>query len=70
MRRISQTLRFKARIIGEFYKSPMNAPSFDNGFRYFISGVEAWLPAESSSFVIIGDSITDGRGSTTNANNR
>jgi hypothetical protein len=38
--------------------------------RYFISGVEAWLPSESSSFVIIGDSITDGRGSTTNANNR
>ncbi|KAJ5769756.1 uncharacterized protein N7511_001807 [Penicillium nucicola] len=37
---------------------------------YLISGVEAWLPASSSGFVIIGDSITDGRGSTTNANNR
>ncbi|KAJ6050819.1 uncharacterized protein N7446_005444 [Penicillium canescens] len=37
---------------------------------YLISGVEAWLPSRSSGFVIIGDSITDGRGSTTNANNR
>lgn len=39
-------------------------------FRYLISGVEAWLPSRSSGFVIIGDSITDGRGSTTNANDR
>ncbi|KAJ5143438.1 Extracellular GDSL-like lipase/acylhydrolase [Penicillium bovifimosum] len=37
---------------------------------YFISGVEAHLPSKSSGFAIIGDSITDGRGSTTNANNR
>ncbi|CRL23266.1 Lipase, GDSL [Penicillium camemberti] len=37
---------------------------------YFISGVEASLPSESSSFAIIGDSITDGRGSTTNGNDR
>ncbi|KAJ5791130.1 uncharacterized protein N7518_008141, partial [Penicillium psychrosexuale] len=37
---------------------------------YFISGVEACLPFESSGFVIIGDSITDGRGSTTNGNDR
>ncbi|KAJ6124537.1 Extracellular GDSL-like lipase/acylhydrolase [Penicillium samsonianum] len=37
---------------------------------YLISGVEAWLPSESSGFAIIGDSITDGRGSTTNGNDR
>ncbi|CAI7594581.1 unnamed protein product [Penicillium glandicola] len=37
---------------------------------YFISGVEAWLPSESSGFVIVGDSITDGRASTTNGNDR
>ncbi|KAJ5824714.1 Extracellular GDSL-like lipase/acylhydrolase [Penicillium robsamsonii] len=37
---------------------------------YFISGVEAFLPSKSSAFVIIGDSITDGRGSTTNGNDR
>ncbi|ELR08091.1 hypothetical protein GMDG_02918 [Pseudogymnoascus destructans 20631-21] len=29
---------------------------------YFVSGVEAWVPAASSSFIILGDSITDGRG--------
>ncbi|KAJ5283128.1 Extracellular GDSL-like lipase/acylhydrolase [Penicillium chrysogenum] len=37
---------------------------------YFVSGVEARLPSKSSGFVIIGDSITDGRGSTTNGNDR
>ncbi|KAL2004504.1 hypothetical protein VTN00DRAFT_3389 [Thermoascus crustaceus] len=37
---------------------------------YFLSAVEAWLPAASSGFAIIGDSITDGRGSDTNENNR
>lgn len=37
---------------------------------YFISAVEAWAPADHSAFVILGDSITDGRGSTDDANNR
>ncbi|KAH9902088.1 SGNH hydrolase-type esterase domain-containing protein [Xylariomycetidae sp. FL2044] len=38
---------------------------------YFISGVEAWLPrAASRSVAVVGDSITDGRGSTTNGNDR
>ncbi|KAB5580398.1 SGNH hydrolase-type esterase domain-containing protein [Coniochaeta sp. 2T2.1] len=37
---------------------------------YFISGVDAYLPSKSSALVIVGDSITDGRGSTTNGNNR
>ncbi|KAL5350700.1 hypothetical protein ACLOAV_004269 [Pseudogymnoascus australis] len=37
---------------------------------YFVSGVEAWAPATASSFIILGDSITDGRGSDDNKNNR
>ncbi|KAK6203768.1 hypothetical protein LQW54_008780 [Pestalotiopsis sp. IQ-011] len=37
---------------------------------YFLSTVEAWAPASTSALVILGDSITDGRGSTDNANNR
>ncbi|KAJ5086168.1 hypothetical protein N7532_010939 [Penicillium argentinense] len=37
---------------------------------YFISAIEGRLDTSSSSFAIVGDSITDGRGSTTNANNR
>lgn len=37
---------------------------------YFVSAVEAWAPSSTSALVILGDSITDGRGSTDNANNR
>ncbi|KAJ4415972.1 hypothetical protein N0V85_002474 [Neurospora sp. IMI 360204] len=39
---------------------------------YFLSVVEAWKPtsSNSSAFIILGDSITDGRGSTDDANNR
>ncbi|KFY18489.1 hypothetical protein V493_08574 [Pseudogymnoascus sp. VKM F-4281 (FW-2241)] len=37
---------------------------------YFVSGIEAWAPATASSFIILGDSITDGRGSDDNKNNR
>ncbi|KXX75973.1 hypothetical protein MMYC01_206831 [Madurella mycetomatis] len=37
---------------------------------YFVSAVEAWAPANHSAFVILGDSITDGRGSTDDGNNR
>ncbi|KAM7204732.1 SGNH hydrolase-type esterase domain containing protein [Naviculisporaceae sp. PSN 640] len=37
---------------------------------YFISAVEAWAPSNTSAFTILGDSITDGRGSTDDANNR
>ncbi|KAG2415919.1 hypothetical protein HFD88_007111 [Aspergillus terreus] len=37
---------------------------------YFLSGVEAISPARTRSCALIGDSITDGRGSTTNQNNR
>ncbi|KAM3421132.1 hypothetical protein BST61_g1545 [Cercospora zeina] len=37
---------------------------------YLISALEAWAPRNSKSLVIVGDSITDGRGSTTNGNDR
>ncbi|THY68000.1 extracellular GDSL-like lipase/acylhydrolase [Aureobasidium pullulans] len=37
---------------------------------YFLSAVEVWSPPQARGFAIVGDSITDGRGSTTNANNR
>ncbi|OTA76571.1 hypothetical protein M434DRAFT_383377 [Hypoxylon sp. CO27-5] len=37
---------------------------------YFLTAVEAWAPKTTAALVILGDSITDGRGSTDNANNR
>lgn len=37
---------------------------------YFISALEGYVPKESSALIIVGDSITDGRGSTTNHNDR
>lgn len=37
---------------------------------YFLSSVEAWVPKSTGSLLIVGDSITDGRGSDTNKNNR
>lgn len=37
---------------------------------YFLSGVDVSAPAEASSIVALGDSITDGHGSTTNGNDR
>jgi len=38
--------------------------------RYFVSAIEVWSPPTTRAFVIVGDSITDGRGSDTNMNNR
>jgi lysophospholipase L1-like esterase len=37
---------------------------------YFISGVDVVAPYPAASIVILGDSITDGHGATTDANNR
>ncbi|KAF2448995.1 SGNH hydrolase [Karstenula rhodostoma CBS 690.94] len=37
---------------------------------YFVSAVEAWVPPSTGTLAIIGDSITDGRGSETDKNNR
>ncbi|RDW84219.1 SGNH/GDSL hydrolase family protein [Aspergillus mulundensis] len=51
----------------------VNAPSVSDASVerwYLISAVEAWAPKREVGLVILGDSITDGRGSTDNANNR
>ncbi|MGW4466706.1 SGNH/GDSL hydrolase family protein [Micromonospora sp. NPDC004704] len=37
---------------------------------YLLSGVEAWCDRSAAAVVMLGDSLTDGRGSTTNSNNR
>lgn len=37
---------------------------------YFISGIDVMADASTHAIAILGDSITDGRGSTTNGNNR
>jgi lysophospholipase L1-like esterase len=37
---------------------------------YFLSCVEVWAESKASALVILGDSLTDGRGSTTNMNDR
>lgn len=37
---------------------------------FFISALEVWSPPSVRSFAIVGDSITDGRGSTTDGNDR
>jgi lysophospholipase L1-like esterase len=39
-------------------------------YRYYISGIEVLVPRESSTFALIGDSITDGRCSTTDGDTR
>ena len=38
--------------------------------RYFVSAVEVYVPKSTRAWVIVGDSITDGRGSDNNQNNR
>lgn len=55
------------------YGNKVNEASVDeaNVARWFFAGaIEAWLPKSTSSLVILGDSITDGRGSIDNENNR
>ncbi|PSN70200.1 SGNH hydrolase [Corynespora cassiicola Philippines] len=37
---------------------------------YFISAIQAYVPTDTHSLVILGDSLTDGRGSDDNKNNR
>jgi lysophospholipase L1-like esterase len=37
---------------------------------YFINGIDVFTEASAGSIVVLGDSITDGRGSTTNGNDR
>ncbi|MGW6503693.1 GDSL-type esterase/lipase family protein [Nonomuraea angiospora] len=37
---------------------------------YFLSGLEVWAEPGTATLVLVGDSLTDGRGSTTNQNDR
>ncbi|MGP3957835.1 SGNH/GDSL hydrolase family protein [Nonomuraea sp. 3N208] len=37
---------------------------------YFLSAIEVWSKRSTAALVLLGDSLTDGRGSTTNLNNR
>jgi lysophospholipase L1-like esterase len=37
---------------------------------YFLSGLEVWSRSTTAAAAVMGDSLTDGRGSTTNMNNR
>jgi lysophospholipase L1-like esterase len=37
---------------------------------YYVTGIDVMADAETGALVVLGDSITDGRGSTTNMNNR
>ncbi|KAF8551166.1 hypothetical protein OG21DRAFT_1542785 [Imleria badia] len=57
---------------GNYVGAPnMTDPSTQNEAHwFFLSGIEAWSPLESSGWVIVGDSITDGRGSDTDGNDR
>lgn len=49
----------------------MTDPSTQNTFHwYFISGVEIWQHRQNCALALIGDSLTDGRCSTDNGNNR
>ncbi|KXX82836.1 hypothetical protein MMYC01_200570 [Madurella mycetomatis] len=48
--------------------SVAGAQSIDRWF--LLSAVEAWLPRSHAALAVVGDSITDGRGSTTNGNDR
>jgi lysophospholipase L1-like esterase len=50
------------------------APDMTSGVKtdhwYILSGIDLWLDDSYACVVTLGDSITDGRGSTTNGNNR
>jgi lysophospholipase L1-like esterase len=52
----------------------VSAPDLPNAQKvehwYFISGVDVAAPSAARAIVVLGDSITDGHGATTNANNR
>lgn len=55
---------------GDYTTAPnMTDPSTTSSQHwFFLSAVEAWSPPQSHAFVVVGDSITDGRGSYVNTN--
>ena len=49
----------------------LNDPSTQSTFHwYFLCGIEAWQPRRNCALALVGDSLTDGRCSTDNYNNR
>jgi lysophospholipase L1-like esterase len=52
----------------------VTAPALPDALRtahwYFISGLDVMAPAEAAAVVVLGDSLTDGRGTTTDGNDR
>lgn len=49
----------------------MDGPSMQSTFHwYFLSGVEAWQQQQNCALALVGDSLTDGRCSTDNGNDR
>ncbi|KIJ59996.1 hypothetical protein HYDPIDRAFT_99615 [Hydnomerulius pinastri MD-312] len=57
---------------GNYVGAPnMTDPSVQNEAHwFFLSGIEAWSSPETSGWAIVGDSITDGRASDTDENDR
>jgi lysophospholipase L1-like esterase len=55
---------------GKYIYFPEPLLAMLNEARYFVSAVHAYVPTTTSGLIIIGDSITDGRGSDDNKNNR
>lgn len=55
----------------QVYATALTGPTLASSAHwYFLSSVEVLVPSSSQTFVIVGDSITDGRGSDTDKNNR
>jgi hypothetical protein len=58
-------------VISATFANYGRVPTGTNGiFRYFLTAVEAWAPKDTTALIILGDSITDGRGSDDDHNNR
>lgn len=57
-------------IAGNHVQDPDLAGAAHVDHWYFLSGLEVWSKAGTAAAVMLGDSLTDGRGSTTNGNDR
>jgi lysophospholipase L1-like esterase len=64
----SRTTSFIA--TGNAVSAPMLSSPVTTEHWYYVTGIDVQAPAASGAVVTLGDSITDGRGSTTDGNNR
>ncbi|MFG2115474.1 SGNH/GDSL hydrolase family protein [Streptomyces sp. NPDC048718] len=64
----SRTTSHMAR--GNHVDAPDLSGSATTAHWYFLSGVEVWSTPATAAAVVVGDSLTDGRGSTTDGNDR